>query len=98
MLAHVYMITCKFCHQHKLQSAAIIPFKLPLTLILAGSVSLFCLVTMCWNFWKSLLLILLLGGDLGQSPASLEAKLPRVSTQYDLTNVLFATESFILDC
>ena len=50
MLAHAYMITCKFHHQHRLQSAAITPFRLPLTLVLASSIGLFCLVTTCWNF------------------------------------------------
>ena len=51
---------------------------------------------MCWNLWKCFLLILLLGGDLSHSPASLEAHLPRVSPQYDRTNILFAPKSFYL--
>lgn len=51
---------------------------------------------MRWKLWKCLLLILLLGGDLGHSPASLEAHLPRVSPQDDRTNILFAPQSFFL--
>ena len=45
---------------------------------------------------KCLLFILLLGGDLSGSPASLEAHLPRVPPQCDQANVLFAPVLFCL--
>ena len=73
---------------------AVSPPSSSFDLHLAGSVGLFRLMAMRWKLWKCLLLILLLGGDLGHSPASLEAHLPRVSPQNDQTNILFAPQSF----
>ena len=45
---------------------------------------------------KCLLLILLLGGDLGFVPASLEAHLPHAPQRYNQANILFAPDSFSL--
>lgn len=45
---------------------------------------------------KTLILILLLGGELGHSPASFEACLPYVPPLCDQANILFAPVSFCL--
>ena len=59
----------------------------------------------CISKWKSsadylqyqgVIFILLLGGDLSGSPASLEAHLPRAPPHCDQANVLFAPVSFCL--
>ena len=48
------------------------------------------------KFQKCLILMLMLGGDLGHSPASIDAYLPPAPPQCDQANVLFAPASFCL--